>query len=106
MVSIGDVVAAERRGLDLDALFVERVDSVATAIDEPVDRFALSGPPLMRGLVLAFVGALDLIREMNEGQVLECGKAEHFTKAPLPAAVAADLAMKKDQVCERHLDHF
>ena len=106
MIAVGDVVAPKRRGSDLDALLVERVDPVAPALDEPLNRFALRWPTLVRGRFFTFVGTLDPAREVDEGKVLERGKAEHLSKAPASTAVAADLTVEEDQVRERHLDHL
>ena len=106
MIPVGDRVGAKWRRTHFDAVFINRIDPVATLLDEPLDRFALCRPTLVRGNVAAFVCTFDAIREVQERKVQQRWETEHGAEAPLPTSVTADLAVVDDQACARHRDQL
>lgn len=67
MVPIADVVALVGCVLHADAVFIEGVDPVAAPIHEPAQGLLLGGPTLVGGDVMALVGPLYAVCQLEEG---------------------------------------
>ena len=92
VISFGEIIALERRSLDLDLVF-KRVDPVAPPIDEPFEGFTLGGPSFMSRDVPALVRLFDLARQADKRAISKCTETEDSAETPSSAPMQSDLTV-------------
>ena len=100
VVPIQDVVAVTLTwdGPHLDPSLIERIDPIASTLDEPAKVIALRAPFVVRRNLPSFVGVLDHLGQFGEGKVAESPEAEDVSESRASTSMDPNFAVIEDQL--------